>query len=86
MLSFIHMGLLNFLTKANMQHTRGEKIQEENKMPLSLIFIYVFVSKECIYYVFAFIYVSGTTPTGPRTIFSRNVRHFRVVFMNSYVQ
>lgn len=47
MLLFSHMGPLNFLTEPNMQHTWGEKIQEKNKMSLSLIFIYVFASKEC---------------------------------------
>lgn len=47
MLHFSCMGLLNFLTEPNMQHTWGEKIQEKNKMSLSLVFIYVFVSEEC---------------------------------------
>lgn len=44
-LLFSYMGLFSFLTQPNMQRTWGEKIQE--KVSLSLIFLYVFVSKEC---------------------------------------
>jgi len=47
MLPFSHMGLLNILAKPNMQHAWSEKIKAKKKMSLSVILIYVFVSKEC---------------------------------------
>lgn len=43
-----HVGLLNFLTKPNMQRRwEMKKIQKEDKMFLSLILIYAFVNEEC---------------------------------------
>lgn len=46
MLPFSRVDLLKY-SESNMQHTWGEEIQEKDKMSQSLIFIYVFVSKEC---------------------------------------